>query len=151
VNRCCRFVAAGGLVALVCLFATGCGSKSATVTGRVTYNGKPVSNGSVIVYCSDKQIVRGNIAADGAYSIPNVPYGTSVVTVQSHARVPPGLRLQQSPPPSSGGPIPPTVEYTDTARVTIPQRYGLPEESGLGVVVDHGAVTFDIVLADRKP
>jgi hypothetical protein len=141
-----RFVAACVLVALAC--ASGCGSRTATVSGRVTYQGKPVANGSVIVYCSDKQIVRGNISADGTYSIPNVPPGTSVVTVQSHMRVPAGLRLHQSPPPSSGGPIPPTVDPADTDRIMIPQRYGFPEESGLVVMVEDGPVTFDI---DLKP
>ena len=147
-NRRYRLVATSCLAALGCLFAAGCGSETATVSGRVTYQGKPVTNGSVIVYCSDKQIVRGNLGADGSYSIPNVPRGTSVVTVQTHARVPAGLRLQQNLPPSSGGPIAPTVEHSDTVRVSIPQRYALPEESGLSVVVDHGPVTFDI---DLKP
>jgi|SRR5579883_276167 len=132
------------------LCASGCGSGSdtATVSGKVRFQGKPVAGGSVIVYCSDKQLARGIIGADGTYSIPNVPFGTSIVTVQAHTRLPAGLRLQQNLPPSSGGPIPPTVDVNDTARVVVPQRYSLPEESGLSVVVDRGQVTYDI---DLKP
>jgi hypothetical protein len=143
-----RLIVMGVLAALVCSCAGGCASRTATVTGRVTYRGKPVTNGCVLVYCSDKQIARGNIGADGTYSIPNVPVGSSAVTVQSHARVPAGLRLPQNLPPSSGGPIAPIVEHTDTQRISIPQRYALPEESGLSVVVEDGPVTFDI---DLKP
>jgi hypothetical protein len=138
------------LVGLILMTGTlaGCGSRTATVTGRVTYQGKPVSGGSVIVYCSDKQIARGIIGVDGTYSIPNVPYGSSAVTVQAPARVPVGLRVQQTLPPASGGPIPPTVESNDPARLTIPLRYTVPEESGLSVVIDRGLVNYDL---DLKP
>jgi hypothetical protein len=142
------FLGIGCLIALAGLLASGCGANTSTLVGKVTYKGKPVVGGSVIVYCPDKQIVRGIIGPDGSYSIPNVPHGSAVVTVQSPARVPAGLRMKQTLPPSTGGPIPPTVDVNDTARVLIPQKYALPEESGLSVVVDRGQVTYDI---DLKP
>jgi hypothetical protein len=142
------FLGIGCFIALAGLLASGCGSNTSTVVGKVTYQGKPVAGGSVIVYCPDKQIVRSTIGTDGTYSIPNVPSGQAIVTVQSPARTPAGLRMKQSLPPSSGGPIPLTVEANDPARVLIPQRYALPEESGLSVVVDRGQVTYDI---DLKP
>lgn len=134
--------------ALSLLLACGCGSRTATVAGRVTHLGKPVSGGSVVVYCSDKQIVRGAIAVDGTYSIPNVPLGTAAVTVQSLPRAPVGLQGQQKLPPSVNGPIPPVAAHPDPARAAIPQRYSLPEESGLSVLIDRGAVNYDI---DLKP
>jgi hypothetical protein len=142
------FLGIGCFIALAGLSASGCDSNTSTLVGKVTYQGKPVVGGSVIVYCPDRQIVRSIIGTDGTYSIPNVPSGQAIVTVQAPARVPAGLRMKQSLPPSSGGPIPPTVEANDTARVLIPQRYALPEESGLSVVVDRGQVTYDI---DLKP
>lgn len=128
--------------------ACGCGARTATVAGRVTFVGQPVSGGSVIVYCSDKQIARGIIGVDGTYSIPNVPYGACAVTVQAPPRGPLGLRLQQTPPPASDGPIPPTVESSAPARLAIPLRYAVPEESGLSLVIDRGLVTYDL---DLKP
>ena len=136
------------LIAVTALLTSGCGSNTSTVVGKVTYQGKPAAGGSVILYCPDKQIVRGIIGQDGTYSIPNVPCGQAIVTVQSPARAPAGLRMQQSLPPSSGGPAPPIVAAHDTGTVLIPQRYGLPEESGLSVVVDRGQVTYDL---DLKP
>jgi len=141
-----RLLETCGLVALLCAF--GCASKSATVAGKVTFQGQPVGGGSVIVYCPDKQIARGIIGPDGSYSIPNVPCGSAVVTVQAPMRLPDGLRLRQNVPPSTGGPVPPTLGADDTNRVQIPQRYALPEESGLVVVVDRAHVTYDI---DLKP
>lgn len=138
------------LGALGCLLAVGCEPKTATVSGVVTYQGKPVSGGSVVFYCSDKQIVRGLVGPDGRYSIPNVPVGSAsaVVTVQSHAKVPEGFRLKQQLPASSGGPVPPAVEASDPNKTTLPARYALPEESGLSLVVGRAQVTYDI---DLKP
>jgi hypothetical protein len=119
------------------------------VSGTVTLRGKPVSGGSVVFYCADQQIVRGLIGPDGTYSIPNVPCGPAVVTVQAHPRVPPGLYLRQNLPPASGGPLTPTVDHPPEAHGTpIPARYGLPEESGLSAVVERGRTTHDI---DLKP
>jgi hypothetical protein len=140
--------AIGFLIVLACLLASGCGSQNATVVGKVTYQGKPVSGGSVIVYCSDKQIARGIIAVDGTYSIPNVPFGSGTVTVEAPARIPVGLRVPQTLPPSSGGPIPSRAEASDPAQPALPPRYTVPEESGLSVVIDRGVVNYDI---DLKP
>ncbi len=139
---------AGGALALGCLLATGCASKTATVAGQVAYRGQPVTGGSVVFYCPDKQIVRGLIGPDGRYSIPNVPAGPAVVTVQAHAKVPEGFQLRQQLPKSNGGPIPPTADPGDTRKVALPARYALPEESGLSVTVDSRNVTYDI---DLKP
>jgi hypothetical protein len=141
-----RAIAIGVVAALVCPGAAGCGTRTATVAGRVTYQNEPVANGSVVLYCSDQQIVRGNIAADGAYSIPNVPAGPAAVTVHAPARTPAGLQIKQDLPPVSGGPILPVGEHTAPAAITIPRRYALPEESGLRVVVEGGPVTYDIDL-----
>ncbi len=130
------------------LLVSGCGPRTSTVVGTVTFRGQPVAGGSVVVYCADKQIARGIIGPDGTYAIPNVPPGTAVVTVQAPARAPVGLQLKQNLPPSQGGPIAPAVGAAGAPRVAIPPRYALPEESGLSVAVDRGQVTYDI---DLKP
>ncbi|HEY1188293.1 MAG TPA: carboxypeptidase-like regulatory domain-containing protein [Gemmata sp.] len=137
-------------LALGCLLAVGCQSRTATVSGTVTYRGQPVTGGSVVFYCSDKQIVRGLIGPDGRYSIPNVPIGSAsvVVAVQSHAKVPEGFRLSQQLPPSAGGPVPPAPTPPGARPVALPPRYALPEESGLAVTIGDAHVTYDI---DLKP
>ena len=148
-----RFFAASCVVVVI-LLATGCGADTTTVTGTVTYQNKPVTSGSVLIYCPDKQIVRGNLGPDGTYSIPNVPYGQAVVTVQAQPKSPMGLRTPQHLPPfSTGTPIPPSIESSRsdaqaTRGVVIPPRYALPEESGLSVLIDRKHVLFNI---DLKP
>lgn len=127
------------------LALAGCGSGTAVVSGTVTYRGTAVPGGSVVLYCSDRQIVHGTIDPDGRYTIPNVPAGTAVVTVQTHARVPAGMRFRQNLPPSVNGPVPPGAGAADPA-VLIPPRYALPEESGLTVVIDRAQVAFDLDL-----
>jgi hypothetical protein len=130
-----------------CLCAGGCDARTATVAGRVTLRGQPLPSGSVSVYCADGQIARGNVGPDGRYSIPNVPPGAAAVTVQSHARIPPGLRVEQKLPPAIDGPVLPGAAGAGPDRVPpIPPRYAVPEESGLRVVVAGGPVTFDIDL-----
>ncbi len=144
-----RVMALAALFISLALFVSGCGSGVSEVTGKVTFSGKPVSSGSVILYCSDGQIVCGVTGADGSYTIPNVPRGPATATIQAHTRVPAGLRLKQNLPPSINGPTPPTGEVTaDQPVLNIPARYALPEESGLSVVVDRGQVNYDI---DLKP
>jgi len=138
--------APGRLAALLTLLAAGCGSSTSTVAGTVTYRGRPVTGGSVILYCEDRQIVRGLIGVDGRYAIPNVPLGTAVVTVQPHPRQPEGLRLPQHLPPSVNGPVPPTGPPGTAPAVPLPPRYALPEESGLSVTVGRDHLTYDIDL-----
>lgn len=145
---------AGRLIVPMSFFAavlpfltTGCGSGTSTVSGTVTFQGNPVKSGSVILYCADKQIVRGLIV-DGQYTIPNVPCGSARATVQAHTKLPAGLRLQQKLPPSIDGPIPAPVETDNSRPVVIPPRYALPEESGLVLIVDGSHMTYEI---DLKP
>jgi hypothetical protein len=129
------------------LLATGCGSGTATVGGTVTSQGKPIKSGSVILYCPDKQIVRGLIV-EGKYSIPNVPCGSAIVTVQAHAKVPAGLNLQQQLPRNISSRRPTPVGVVESQTVEIPPRYSLPEESGLAIAVNQSNVTYEI---DLKP
>jgi hypothetical protein len=66
-----------------------------------------------------------------------VPLGNSTVTVKSHPPIPKGFHLTQTLPPSKNGAIPPSNDDTDTDTVTgaiIPNRYGVPEESGLTAI-----------------
>ena len=134
-----------GLVAIV--GPIGCGPKSITVSGRVTFNGKPLTGGSVILYCQDEQIVRGIIGPDGTYVIPNVPRGVCRVTVKTHTPIPPGFSLKQHLPPVEEGPTPPIVMRSKLqADIAIPERYGIPEESGLTIRVDKAQTIYDIAL-----
>jgi hypothetical protein len=126
----------------------GCGRRFCTVTGRVAFQGHPVTSGSVVLYCEGQQIVRGLIGPDGTYAIPNVLRGHVRVTVTPPVRLPVGLRKKYPMPPVINGPIMPDVgrPAKDSRTPAIPERYGVPEESGLTVTVDRGVTEFDINL-----
>lgn len=139
-------IAAACLLSIV-IGGSGCGSATATVSGKVTYSGGPVKSGSVVFFCADKQIVRGLIV-DGDYTIPNVPRGRVIATVQATAKVPAGLRMQQQLPPMVNGPAAVPSVSRDFPAVELPARYALPEESGLVIDVQGSHVTYEI---DLKP
>jgi hypothetical protein len=68
-----------GLSALV-----GCGASGSTVTGNVTFNGKPVQEGYVNFYPTDgKSAPAGGAIKDGRYSVRNVSPGKNRVEVTS--------------------------------------------------------------------
>lgn len=126
----------------------GCGRQVSTLTGRVTYLDKPVTSGSVVLYCEGQHIVRGLISPDGIYTIPNVPRGKALVTITPAIRLPDGFRKKYKTPPVINGPITPDPDTHAKALKSsaIPGRYGVPEESGLAVTVDQMVTEFDIHL-----
>ncbi|MCE9530840.1 MAG: carboxypeptidase-like regulatory domain-containing protein [Planctomycetes bacterium] len=135
------------LVACVLLMgSTGCGAKTANVIGTVSFHGKPIRGGSVILYCEDQQIVRGIIGPDGSFAIPNVPLGEALITVRSHTPIPEGFGLAQKLPPMKDGPIQAPSDHRQASAVIIPEHYGIPEESRLKLRVVRGQQVFDIDL-----
>jgi hypothetical protein len=56
---------------------------SATVSGRVTFQGRPVIWGSVILVGSDGRSVVGRIQPDGTYTVTNAPMGEVGVSITS--------------------------------------------------------------------
>jgi hypothetical protein len=69
-------------LALLTLAAVGCAGRG-DVSGKVTYQGKPLVFGTVQFEASDKTIKQANIKEDGTYSIPGVPVGEAKVAVSS--------------------------------------------------------------------
>jgi hypothetical protein len=140
-----RLAAAGGGFAALALLSAGCGGGTTAMSGRVAFKGAPVPGGSVILYCADKQIVYGVTDADGRYTIPSVPRGPAVVTVQTLPHKPYMIKHRLNLPPTKDGPAPPPAASPERV-VALPPRYALPEESGLAVVVDGRNLTHDIDL-----
>ncbi len=77
---------AGGVVTLgvvLIVAATVFGSRSATVSGRVTLQGRPVIWGTVVLVGPDGRSVAGRIEPDGSFTVANAPTGEVAVAVAS--------------------------------------------------------------------
>src|SRR5438128_758039 len=60
----------------------GCG-RTATMTGKVSYKGRPVIYGSVIILHADNTARSGIIQADGGYTVEGIQPGTVKIGVIS--------------------------------------------------------------------
>ena len=134
------------LALLLALAAAGCGGrKAAKVTGKVTYRGKALTMGSVVLVSEDGQTsVRGAIQPDGTYEITKAPVGKAQAAVSNPP--PPGARGGQ---PLAGAP---NDEEARQARalasqyVPTPEKYNDPKTSGLSYDIPSGGRTLDIDL-----
>src|SRR4051812_10074770 len=71
------------VAAVIVFAAVGCGGRTATLTGKVTYQGNPVVSGSVIVLGADGTARSGVIQPDGTYAVEGVPRGPVRIGVLS--------------------------------------------------------------------
>jgi hypothetical protein len=130
-----------GLLALVVL-APGCGPRAAPVTGRVTYQGKPVVWGSVTLKAADGSMHQIGINLDGTYRLERVPVGPAAVGVSSpdpapsaRARALGGDEKRSRP---GAPPVPPGAWFP------LPDKFADPATSGLTMHV--GRDSGDIEL-----
>jgi len=128
----------GSLVVLT--LAAGCGDRAgAEVTGRVTFNGKPLQAGKVTFYHPDRpgRNVIADIRPDGTYHVYACPSGDVKVTVQP---LPPRAKGTSRGQPYTGAkkaaaPVP-----------LIPAKYTDPATTDLICPVRGRNQSFDIEL-----
>ncbi|WP_143392798.1 carboxypeptidase-like regulatory domain-containing protein [Fimbriiglobus ruber] len=120
------------------LLSTGCGEKTGSVSGKVSYQGKPLAGGYIsFLTQGEKSVMKsGQVGVDGSYSIPDVPAGPTKITVQSlSSRNLAVVKGQQS---SDSQPKPQSV--------TLPPKYSNADKSDLSLDVKPGQQTYDIDL-----
>jgi hypothetical protein len=147
----------------VVFLAGGCGPSTGTVTGKVRYNGKPLSSGSVsFLPESGRGSFGARIKEDGSYTIEKVPVGKVKIVVnlgKSRGNNPRRAMMHQAMKSNK-------VELSEEARksmpstfkdaaespqpsawvTSIPKRYSDPDQSGLELTVTGGQQTHDIEL-----
>jgi hypothetical protein len=127
------------LLAGVC----GCDSR-ATVTGKVSYQGRPVTYGSVTFLSADKTARSGVIEPDGSYTVEGVPPGTAKIAVISRdpSKGRSIVRAHKPGQPEQGtASSQPTVV---NAWFPLPPRFEDAKASGLDCTVDSRHVSHDI-------
>lgn len=126
------------LVAAVTLAgAAGCGG-TGTVSGKVSYRGRPVVVGSVIILSADNTARSGVIEADGTYVVKQVRPGPVRIGVTS--RDPTKSRT------SGEKPKPGEKKKPDKSWFPLPRRLEDPTTSGLTATVTAGMVRHDIEI-----
>jgi hypothetical protein len=125
----------------------GCGgsSKGATVSGKVSHAGKPVTGGKIMFFplSGTGESAAGTISADGTYEVKGVPAGDCKITIDTEylkptmgntAKLPAGMQA----PPSS-------AQMDGLTYVKIDPKYGSVDATDLKVTVT-GNMTHDIDL-----
>jgi hypothetical protein len=150
-SRLILFLALAGASAVA-----GCGGSTGTVTGSVTYQGRPLKGGTVMFTPAGggTSPVAVIINEDGSYTAEKVPVGEATITVDTaFLRPPPGGGMGGSPkyePPkeAQGSNYKPPSDLGANARryVPIPAKYANPAASGLTYKVTSGSQKHDIPL-----
>ncbi|OAI38680.1 hypothetical protein AYO40_01615 [Planctomycetaceae bacterium SCGC AG-212-D15] len=125
----------GCLVSLSCALLLGCGAAGGDyqeVSGLVTFQGEPISDGSIQFLTGDTQLapVGGSMIRDGEYLLPQdhgLKPGTYVVRISAPQRVPnPHREDEMSPAFLSRERIPATFNTKSTLRIEV--RAGEPSQ-----------------------
>ncbi len=133
------------------LLLTGCGGGTTDVSGKVSFRGKALVYGTVVLLDAGGTPKAGTIQPDGSFRITGVKIGPAKVAVTSLA--PPGSEsARKADPRDRGGddkPPPPEVAAVSPevakAWFPIPDKYGDPAKSELTADVKPGQpLDFDL-------
>lgn len=152
----CRLLSIGALLGLAC----GCGTSTnpnipATITGKVTYKGTPLTGGNMLFY-GEAGAYPAAIGTDGTYVGREFPIGEMTITIETETLNPD--RKTAKPYPGKGKAKtdkvemfrPPPEGSTPAANtyVKIPAKYADKTKSGLTVNLVRGNQTKDFELTD---
>lgn len=154
------------LLVPVCLvLAIGCkGSKnpSSQVSGKVTYNGKPVSAGTITFNLKEGGNYGSSLKADGSYMVTGLPAEEMIVTVETESANPKQPKANYGAPGQKGKDAP-TDMYNKMmkdkgfgkdavqesgAYVPIPKKYADKDKSPLRLNLSRGDNKKDFDLTD---
>jgi hypothetical protein len=131
--------------------AGGCGSKNedrAPVQGTVTYQGQPLANALVVFMpeTPDKLPATGLTNASGRYQLMTMVAGDGA-SIGKH-RVTITARAEEKKPPDGQLLTGLQGDAASEAAPLIPERYFMPDTSGLTAVVTDQGITADFELKD---
>jgi hypothetical protein len=144
-----------GCLLLLALAAAGCSGATGKLSGKISYNGKPLAVGSVLFIGVDAQPRTAWIEADGSYQFNDVPVGEAKLAVYSpdpdlakrislKTKTRPGTKkAKRVRPPHS----PPEMSAEDRRKwFAIPAKYGDVDHSGLSVTIQSGLNMYPIEM-----
>jgi len=129
--------AVGACFALAALVGCGGGdSTKASLKGKVTHNGAPVTGGSITLHPASGAPFSISIKADGSFEVGDAPVGPMKVTIEtdSVSTAAPGYNMPAgfTPPKDTKMPEMPKVDTTNQPKkVVISAKYKSADTSGL--------------------
>jgi hypothetical protein len=151
-----RWLAVVGLVALPLACVAGCGDSVGTVSGRVTYQSKPVPGGLITFRPTEpgRNPASARLDEQGRFEV-TVPAGDVVVTVDNQELKETAKGLSIAPPPGAkipqgekkeSAPSPSAAERPPGRYMPIPDKYNRSDTSDLKMTVKSGSQTKDFDL-----
>jgi hypothetical protein len=131
------------VLAAAVLPLVGCGSnqmKTAVVRGTVTYNGKPVPNGTVLFVPDSGPTATGEIGSDGSYRLTTYRKGDGAV-LGKHKVMVVAVEDMTNRLPEQRNPLPPPI---------VPMKYTSLATTDLRAEVKDQDNTIDFNLEDDK-
>jgi hypothetical protein len=120
----------------------GCGKKTGTVSGKVTYHNKSVTSGEVFFLSQDgKTGAHAPVQPDGTYKVINVPLGTMKVGLQNPPLTVPDHDKSMADSPEIKEAVKRVALYVPT-----PPKYADIDQSGLTTEVKPGENTYNVDL-----
>jgi hypothetical protein len=127
--------------------STGCAAGKGDLTGKVTFNGKPVTSGTVQAFLPDGTNKTSDIAPDGSYKLLDLPAGTVKLGVSSPN---PKKRYEEllgfAKTEEQRKAVPQPDPALVKSWVALPDSFESPDSSGLSATVNKGENTQDLVL-----
>jgi hypothetical protein len=146
----------GGCAMSFLLAALGCGSSTATVSGKISFRNNPLHGGTVTFYGPGENgwTKTSTISDDGSYKLDHVPTGSARITVETKtAKVNP--QAKQKMPKMPKDKPPEGLEHSPFGQmqkqsadkfVEIPEKYKDPNQSGLTYEIKNGKQEHNINL-----
>jgi hypothetical protein len=124
--------------------AIGCGSQTkGTVSGTVTYQGKPLHSGFVTFVVENGAPLHTEIQSNGSYRLDKVPVGPVKIGIRPKSA---GGKLQSTPMPRNRQDFAKAKSAMTESDTPIPPKYADPNKSELTYTVTKGPQQNDIVL-----
>ncbi len=142
-------------VALALLAVAGClrrAQPTGTVSGKITYKGKPVPAGCLVTFVSDRGVVAlGTVDASGSYKLmtagkPDIPALEYNISVTFPGVVGPEMTDEDERKYMAGDPETLAKFSRKEHMAPIPTKYADEFKSGLSYQITKGANSFDIDL-----
>jgi hypothetical protein len=142
---------------LTLLLLSGCGfgaGPRAKVKGKVTFNNKNLTAGTITFFGADKRSGTSQIKSDGSYEIPDAPVGEVTITVETPDVNQLMGRVGPQKPPPGVGPMPADMDpgakggmiTSPDKIVPVPAIYHKQESSPLRYTVRREEQEYDVKL-----